>query len=98
LSAYSPCPPAIALLLFLPLKNGPAHGEQLVTWIRWRARFAAVFLREASTAVNALSAPQDAFNAVSLELGNVKGEITCCRRPPAPRAAAAQAGPAVPVQ
>jgi LysM repeat protein len=84
-------------------KTVTAHGEQLVRLdtLESEVRTAASSSEKASTAVNALQrSTQDAFNAVSLELGNVKGEITKLQeaaKAPA-RAAAApgvKAGPAV---
>ncbi|MFO1450721.1 MAG: LysM domain-containing protein [Opitutaceae bacterium] len=60
-------------------KTVTAHGEQLarLDTLENEVRTATSASEKASTAVNALQrSTQDAFNAVSLELGNVKGEIT----------------------
>jgi LysM repeat protein len=82
-------------------KTVAAHTEQLTRMdtLESEVRTAATASDKASSAVSALQrSTQDAFNAVSLELGNVKGEITKLQESAkAPRAAAkgAAAGAAV---
>jgi LysM repeat protein len=73
-------------------KTVAAHTEQLTRMdtLESEVRTAATASEKASSAVSALQrSTQDAFNAVSLELGNVKGEITKLQESAkAPRAAA----------
>jgi LysM repeat protein len=73
-------------------KTVAAHTEQLTRMdtLESEVRTAATASDKASSAVSALQrSTQDAFNAVSLELGNVKGEITKLQESAkAPRAAA----------
>jgi LysM repeat protein len=73
-------------------KTVAAHTEQLTRMdtLESEVRTAATASDRASSAVSALQrSTQDAFNAVSLELGNVKGEITKLQESAkAPRAAA----------
>ena len=73
-------------------KTVAAHTEQLTRMdtLESEVRPAATASDKASSAVSALQrSTQDAFNAVSLELGNVKGEITKLQESAkAPRAAA----------
>jgi len=73
-------------------KTVTAHTEQLTRMdtLESEVRTAATASDKASSAVSALQrSTQDAFNAVSLELGNVKGEITKLQESAkAPRAAA----------
>jgi LysM repeat protein len=79
-------------------KTVTAHTEQLTRMdtLESEVRTAATASDKASSAVSALQrSTQDAFNAVSLELGNVKGEITKLQESAkAPRAAAKGAAPA----
>ena len=73
-------------------KTVAAHTEQLTRMdtLESEVRTAATASDKASSAVSALQrSTQDAFNAVSLELGNVKGEFTKLQESAkAPRAAA----------
>lgn len=75
-------------------KTVAAHTEQLTRMdtLESEVRTAATASDKAGSAVSALQrSTQDAFNAVSLELGNVKGEITKLQESAkAPRAAAAK--------
>ncbi|MBM3873307.1 MAG: LysM peptidoglycan-binding domain-containing protein [Verrucomicrobia bacterium] len=77
-------------------KTVTAHTEQLTRMdtLESEARTAATSSERASSAVSALQrSTQDAFNAVSLELGNVKGEISKLQESAkAPRPAAAAKG------
>jgi LysM repeat protein len=79
-------------------KTVAAHTEQLTRMdtLESEVRTAATASDKASSAVSALQrSTQDAFNAVSLELGNVKGEITKLQesaKAPRPAAKGAAAG------